>query len=116
RKGTIPRPRTNRIQVNARTPYASPFHFNNRRDFVLAIENGCAGHIYAQPEYELASRRGQPVGFMACRGGVLNVDVDGAVSVRYKAGAIAHAVSIDWIRHKPISRVSHCQRPECVVG
>ena len=50
------------------------------------------------------------------RRGVLNVDVDGAVGVRHEAGAIADAVSVDWIRHKAIFRVTHRQRPECVVG
>ena len=51
---------------------------SDRRYLVRAVENGCARRIDAQPEYEIACRRGQPVGFMTCRSGVLNVDVDGA--------------------------------------
>src|SRR5262249_8684980 len=77
---------------------------SDRRYLVRAVENGCARRIDAQPEYEIACRRGQPVGFMTCRSGVLNVDVDGAVGVRHKARAITYAVSVDRIRHKAISR------------
>src|SRR5262249_4445413 len=89
---------------------------SDRRYLVRAVENSCARLIDAQPEYEIAWRRGQPVGFMTCRSGVLDVDVDGAVGVRHKAGAITYAVSVDRIRHKAISRIAHSQRPECIVG
>src|ERR1700756_3931635 len=75
---------------------------SDRRYLVRAVENSCARLIDAQPEYEFTGRRGQPVGFMTCRSGVLNVDVDGAVGVRHKAGAITDAVSIDRIRDKAI--------------
>src|SRR5215475_13389219 len=86
------------------------------RYLVRAVENSCARLIDAQPEHEIACRRGQPVGFMTCRRGVLNVDVDGAVGIRHKAGAITYTVSVDRIRHKAISRIAHGQRPECIVG
>jgi hypothetical protein len=29
---------------------------------------------------------------------------------------IAHAISIDGIHHKAIFRITHRQRPECIVG
>src|SRR2546428_14113635 len=73
---------------------------SDRRYLVRAVENGCAGHIHAQPKYEFACRRGQPVGFMTCRSGVLNVDFDGALGVRPKAGAITYALSVVRVRHK----------------
>src|SRR5215468_6292207 len=40
----------------------------------------------------------------------------GTVGVRHKAGAITYAVSVDRIRHKAISRITHSQRPESIVG
>jgi len=43
------------------------FHFDNRWNLVLAVENGCSGYIHAQPAYELIRERGQPVGFVTCR-------------------------------------------------
>ena len=58
---------------------------------------------------------GQPVGFMACRSGVLDVNVDGAVGVRNETGAITDAVAVDRIWHKVILRVAHGERPECIV-
>jgi hypothetical protein len=91
------------------------FHFDDWRHRILAVENGCAGHIHAQPEYEFAYWRGQPVGFMDRRSGVLDINVDGTVGIRNEAGAIADAVPIDRIRHKVILRVTHSQRPECIV-
>jgi len=44
----------------------------------------------------------QPVGFMTCRRGVLNVDVDRAVGIRHKAGAITYTVSVDPTRPVPM--------------
>src|SRR5215472_8781889 len=52
---------------------------------------------------------------MACRSGVLDVNIDGAIGVRYESGTITYAVPIDRIWHKVISRVTHGERPECVV-
>src|SRR5215470_9417769 len=92
----------------------SSLHFD-RRYVVLAVENGWAGHIRAQPEYEFASWRGQPVRFMTWRSRALNVDVNGTVSVRHQTGAIADAVPIERIRHKAIVRITHGQRPESIV-
>src|SRR5215813_11203662 len=89
---------------------------SDRRYLVRTVENSCARLIDAQPEYKIVCRRGQPIGFMTCRSGVLNIDVDRAVGVRHKAGAITYAVSVDRIRHKAISRIAHSQRPECIVG
>jgi hypothetical protein len=91
------------------------FHFDDRRHRVLAVENGLPGQVHAQPEYEVTCRRGQPVGFMACRSGVLNVNVDGTIGIQDESRAIADAVAIDRIRHKVIFGVTHGERPECIV-
>ena len=91
------------------------FHFNDRRHLVLAVQNGLTGHIDAQPEYEIARRRRQPVGFMACRSGILDMNVDRPVGIRNEAGAIAHAISVDRIHHKVIFCITHRQRPECII-
>src|SRR5712691_553001 len=112
----MPRPRPNRTEASAGTPSSTWSCFDNRRHRVLATENGCAGHIHAQPQVESACWRGQPVGLMTCRSGVLQVDVDGTVGILREAGPIADAVPIDGIRHEAFFRVSHCQRPERVVG
>ena len=53
---------------------------------------------------------------MVCRSGVLQIDVDGAVGILREAGTVADAVPIDGIRHEVFFRVSHCERPERVVG
>src|SRR5712691_2878719 len=112
----MPRPRPNRTEASAGTPSSTWSCFDNRRHRVLAMENGCAGQIHAQPQDESACWRGQPVGLMACRSGVPQVDVDGAVGIFREAGPIADAVPIDGIRHEAFFRVSHSQRPERVVG
>src|SRR5581483_1205645 len=70
---------------------------------------------HAQPEYELACGRGQPIGFMAGRSGILDVDLDGAVGIRNEAGAVADAVPVDPIPHEVISRIAHGERPERTV-
>jgi len=80
------------------------------------MENGCAGHVHAQPEVESARWRGQPVRSRACWSGVLQVDVDGAVGILREARPIADAVPIDRVRHETLLLVSHGQRPERVVG
>src|SRR5215469_7378978 len=85
------------------------------RHLVLRIENSFAGQIDAQPEYEVTRGRRQPVGPVACRSSVLDVNIDGAIGVRYESGTIAYAVPIDRIWHEVISRVTHGERPECVV-
>src|ERR1700685_2131544 len=89
--------------------------FYDRRHLVLPVENGLAGQIHAQPEYEVARGRRQPVESMACRSDVLDVNIDRAIGVKYESGTIAHAVPVDRIRHKVISRIAHCQRPERIV-
>ena len=91
------------------------FHLGNGRHLILSVQNGRAGLIDAQPEYEIACRRWQPVGLMACRGGVLNINVDGAVGVWQESRPVVHDVPVDWVRHKALAVVSHSQRPECIV-
>src|SRR5258707_15365368 len=112
----MPRPRPNRTAARAGTPSSTWSCFDDRRHWVLATENGWAGHIHAQPQVESARWRGQPVGLMARRSGVLQIDVDGAVGILREAGPIADAVSIDGIRDEALFRVSHRQRPERAVG
>ena len=58
---------------------------------------------------------GQPVGLMACRSGMLDVNVDGTIGIRYEPGTITHAVPIDRIRHELILQVAHGERPECAI-
>jgi len=89
--------------------------FDDWRHLILAIQNALAGQIYAQPDYEVARGRRQPVGSMARRSGVLDVNIDRAIGVRYESGTIAYAVPIDRIRHKVIPRIAHGERPECIV-
>src|SRR2546425_1938178 len=112
----MPRPRPNRTEASAGTPSSTWSCFDDRRHRVLAMENGCAGHIHAQPQDESACWGGQPVGLMACRSGVLQIDVDGAVWILHEAGPVADAVPIDGIRHEAFFLVSHSQRPERVIG
>src|SRR2546427_2550576 len=96
----MPRRRPNRTEASAGIP-SSPWPcYDDRRHRVLATENGFAGHIHAQPQIESACWRGQPVGVRACRSGILQVDVDGAVGILSEAGPIADAVPIDGIRHE----------------
>jgi len=44
-------------------------HFDDWWSIVFSVENDLTGHIHAQPEYELAQGRWQPVGFMTHRSG-----------------------------------------------
>src|SRR5689334_3037548 len=79
------------------------------------MENSLAGYVHAQPEYEIARRRRQPVGLVTGRSSVLNVNVDRTVRVLREAGPIADAVAIDRIGYKMIFRSTHRQRPEGIV-
>jgi hypothetical protein len=76
--------------------------FNDRRHLTPLIENG-----FAEPEYEVACGCGQPVGFMASRSGVLDVNVDGTVGIGNEPGTVADAVPLDRILDKGIPRVPH---------
>src|SRR5215472_1978676 len=52
---------------------------------------------------------------MACRSNVPDVNVDGTVGIRNEPGAVADAVPVDRIRHKPIPRIAYGERPEGMV-
>src|SRR6476661_4821371 len=108
------RHRAHRISANARSPYAS-LHFDNRRHCILAMENGLAGYVHAQPEYEVARGRWQPMRLVTGRSGVLNVNVDRTIGIRLEARTIADAVAIDRVWHKMVFRTTHSQRPEGLV-
>src|SRR5689334_20467250 len=79
------------------------------------MEDRLAGYVHPQPEYEIARRRGQPVGLVPRRSSLLNVNVDRTVGGLHEARSVADAVSIDRIWHKMILRGTHSQRPECIV-
>ena len=53
------------------SPHRSSPHLDDRRHLVPALEDGRAGQVDAEPEGELAGRRGQPVGFTTGGRGVL---------------------------------------------
>ncbi len=90
-------------------------HFHDWRHVVLAIEDSATGQIRTEHQLEVACRCRQPVGLVHCGSRALNINVDGAIGVRHKAGARADAGAIDGVLHHEPYNISHGQRPEGIV-